>query len=44
MLEIVKVSEEEIEKGFKKAQVDSWSEMTSEQIQKWTAYLKKKTA
>ena len=44
LLEIVKVSEEEIEKGFKKAQVDSWSEMTSEQIQKWTAYLKKKTA
>ena len=42
LLEIIKVSEEEITKGFAKAQVDSWEEMTSEQIGKWTAYLKKK--
>ncbi|MFZ0615521.1 MAG: AAA family ATPase [Chthoniobacterales bacterium] len=42
LLEIIKVSEEEIAKGFTKASVDSWEEMTSEQIQKWTAYLKKK--
>jgi hypothetical protein len=44
LLEIVKVSDDEVEKGFKKAQVDSWGEMTSEQIQKWTTYLKKKVA
>ena len=42
LLEIIKISEEEIAKGFTKASVDSWEEMTSEQIQKWTAYLKKK--
>ena len=44
LLEIVRVSEEDIEKGFKKAQVDSWEEMTSEQIAGWITYLKKKTS
>ena len=42
LLDVVKVTPEEIEKGFAKASVDSWEEMTSDQIQKWTAYLKKK--
>lgn len=44
LLEIVKVTPSEIEKGFTKAQVDSWEEMTSEQINKWISYLKKKVS
>ena len=44
LLETVRVSDDEIEKGWKKAGVDSWEDMTSEQIGKWAAYLRKKVA
>jgi len=41
---VIKISDEEIQKGFAKASVDSWEEMTSEQIGKWITFLKKKLA
>ena len=44
LLEVIKISDEEIQKGFAKASVDSWAEMTSEQIGKWITFLKKKLA
>jgi hypothetical protein len=44
LLEIVKVTEAEIEKGFSKAGVSSWDEMTSDQITVWQNFLKKKIA
>lgn len=39
LLEIVKVDPEKIEKGFSKARVDSWREMTDTQITVWLDYL-----
>jgi hypothetical protein len=42
LLGIIKVSDEEITKGFAKAQVDSWEEMTTEQINVWIKYLNSK--
>lgn len=42
MLEIVKVDPTDIEKGFAKAQVESWDEMTETQVAGWITYLKKK--
>ena len=44
LLENVKIDSEDIEKGFKKAQVDSWEDMTSDQIQTWITFLKKKVS
>jgi hypothetical protein len=44
LLEIVKVTEDEIQKGFDKAGVTKWEEMDSAQIAKWQTYLKKKLA
>lgn len=44
LLGIVRVPEEDIEKGFNKAGVTSWEEMTSEQITVWQNFLKKKIA
>jgi hypothetical protein len=42
LLDLVKVTESEIEKGFAKVGVSTWEEMTSEQIGAWLNYLKKK--
>jgi GTPase SAR1 family protein len=42
LLEIVKISDEEIQKGFEKAGVSKWEEMTKEQAEKWLTFLKKK--
>lgn len=42
LLEIVRVPDEDIRKGFDKIGVSSWEEMTSEQIGTWQNYLKKK--
>jgi len=42
LLDLVKVTEAEIEKGFAKAGVSSWEEMTTEQITVWLNFLKKK--
>lgn len=42
LLEIVKVSDADIQKGFDKAGVDTWEAMTSEQIGTWQVFLKKK--
>jgi len=42
LTEVVKIEPEEIEKWFTKADVDSWTEMTSEQIQKAIDFLEKK--
>lgn len=42
LLDVVKVTEAEIQKGFDKAGVSDWSEMTDEQITVWQNYLKKK--
>lgn len=39
LLEIVKVDPEKIEKGFSKARVDAWEEMTDSQITVWLDYL-----
>lgn len=44
LLEIVKVSDADIEKGFSKAGVSTWEEMTTEQIAVWQNFLKKKIA
>lgn len=44
LLEIVKISDAEIEKGFAKAGVDSFEAMTSEQIAVWQNFLRKKLA
>lgn len=41
---IVQVPEADVAKGFQKAGVESWSEMTGEQITKWIEFLKKKCA
>jgi hypothetical protein len=42
LLDIVKVSDADIQKGFDKAGVTSWGEMTTEQITVWQNFLKKK--
>lgn len=42
LLDVVKVSEEEITKWFDKAEVTDWDEMTSDQIEKVISYLSKK--
>ena len=42
LLENVRVSEDEVQKWFTKAGVESWDEMTAEQISKVTEFLKKK--
>jgi len=44
LLDIVKVDEATIQKGFDKAGVSSWEEMTQEQIAAWQTFLKKKIA
>lgn len=44
LLEIVKVADADIEKGFNKAGVGSFEEMTTEQIAGWQTFLKKKIA
>ena len=42
LLEIVRIAEADIQKGFEKAEVSDWSEMTSDQITKWIKFLKSK--
>jgi len=44
LLEIVKVADADIQKGFDKAGVTTWAEMTTEQITVWQNFLKKKIA
>lgn len=44
LLEVVRVPDEDILKGFTKAKVESWDEMTSEQITVWLNFLKKKVS
>jgi hypothetical protein len=42
LVENVRITEEEIQKWFTKAEVDSWEEMTTEQIAKCISFLKGK--
>lgn len=42
LLEIVRIPDADIQKGFDKAGVESWEQMTSEQITVWQNFLKKK--
>jgi len=42
LLEIVRIPDADIQKGFDKAGVESWEEMTTEQAATWQAFLKKK--
>ncbi len=42
LLEIVKINEADIQKGFDKAGVTAWTEMTTEQITVWQNFLKKR--
>jgi hypothetical protein len=42
LLEIVRIPEADIQKGFDKLGVSSWDEMTSDQISTWQTFLKKK--
>lgn len=44
LLGIITVADADIQKGFDKAGVSSWEEMTSEQITVWQNFLKKKIA
>lgn len=44
LLDIVKVADADIQKGFDKAGVTTWAEMTTEQITVWQNFLKKKIA
>ena len=44
LLDIVKVPDADIEKGFAKAGVETWAEMTGDQIATWLTYLKKRIA
>lgn len=44
LLDIVKVPETDIEKGFTKAGVSSWEEMTGDQITVWLKFLRNKIA
>jgi len=42
LLSIITVAQADIDKGFAKAGVEKWEEMTSDQIQTWINFLKKK--
>jgi hypothetical protein len=42
LLEIVRIPEADIQKGFDKLGVNSWGEMTTDQIATWQSFLKKK--
>lgn len=42
LLDLVKVPEADIQKGFDKAQVSTWNEMTTEQVDVWLKFLKKR--
>lgn len=42
LLDLVRIAESDIQKGFDKAGVSSWEEMTGEQITTWLNFLKKK--
>lgn len=42
LLSIITISQADIDKGFAKAGVEKWEEMTSDQIQVWINFLKKK--
>jgi len=44
LLELVRISDADIEKGFAKAGVQDWAEMTTEQIAVWQTFLRKKIA
>lgn len=44
LLGIITISDADIAKGFAKAGVDSWEEMSTEQISVWQNFLKKKIA
>ncbi len=44
LLDIVKVADADIQKGFDKAGVSTWAEMTSDQIAVWQNFLKKRIA
>jgi hypothetical protein len=44
LLDIVKIEPETITKGFEKAGVSSWEEMTQDQAAKWQDFLRKKLA
>ena len=44
LLEIVKVADTDIQKGFDKAGVTDWPEMTTEQIDGWLKFLRKRIA
>jgi hypothetical protein len=42
LLDLVKISQEEIDKWFKKADVESWEDMSEEQIKKTISFIKSK--
>ena len=42
LLDLVRISDADIQKGFDKAGVSAWEEMTAEQITTWINFLKKK--
>jgi hypothetical protein len=42
LLSIIQIAQADIDKGFAKAGVEKWEEMTAEQIQVWINFLKKK--
>lgn len=44
LLSLAPLAESDISKGFAKAGVESWNEMTGEQITKWLDYLRKRVA
>lgn len=44
LLEIVRITDAEIEKGFTKAGVSDWAEMSSDQIAVWQKFLRNKVA
>lgn len=44
LLDIVKIPDADIEKGFAKAGVERWEDMTGEQITVWLTFLKKRIA
>lgn len=44
LLAVITVSEADIQKGFDKAGVSDWSEMTTAQIASWIVYLRKKVS
>jgi RecA/RadA recombinase len=44
LLSLTNVADTDISKGFAKAGVESWAEMTGEQISKWLEFLRKRVA